>query len=221
MRIPRRIPIIILLILCLAAAACSRSPRSTAKEPRLIPPAYSVAVAPFFQPRLPSQLIMGRIPQDQGIIPPAGLAALDERLHARLGAVRGSRRVIFLSPDDGRLPFLSESSTSGQPEALPLWAACAADCGADFLLVPHAMHWREREGSRAGVTRSAHVRLEIFLIAARTGRVAQRFIHDVEQEGLADNLLTMGDFLRRGAAWITAEELADEGIQKAIKELGL
>lgn len=221
MRTPRRIPILVLLILCLAAAACSRGPRGTAKLPRLIPPAHSVAVAPFFQPRMPSQLIMGQIPRDQGLIPPAGLVALDVRLRDRLGAVRGSRRVVFLPPDDGRLPFLSEAYTSGRPEALPLWAACAADCGADFLLVPHVLHWREREGSRAGVTKPAHVRLEIFLISARTGRVAQRFIHDVEQEGLADNLLTMGDFLRRGAGWITAEELADEGIQKSIQELGL
>ena len=77
------------------------------------------------------------------------------------------------------------------------------------------------EGSRAGVTSPAHVKVEFYLISAKHGTVANRSVYEVEQTGLADNLLNMGDFFRRKGGWVTATELADEGIRKAIKDFGL
>ena len=42
-----------------------------------------------------------------------------------------------------------------------------------------------------------------------------------KQVGLSDNLMNFDSFLKRGAKWLTAQELAMEGMQKMIKEFGL
>ena len=42
-----------------------------------------------------------------------------------------------------------------------------------------------------------------------------------KQVGLSDNLMNFDTFLKRGAKWLTAQELAMEGMQKMIKEFGL
>jgi hypothetical protein len=111
--------------------------------------------------------------------------------------------------------------TSEQPQGLPLWLAYGKKVKADFLLVPQVLDWREREGSNAGVTRAAHVRVEFFLLNIHSGTVVGRSIYDEEQTGLVNNLLSVGSFLSRGGVWVKAERLAAEGMKKAIKDLGL
>ena len=83
------------------------------------------------------------------------------------------------------------------------------------------LNWHQREGSRAGVTRPAHVRVEFFLINIQQGTVQERSVYDVEQSGLTSNLLEIGDFLKRKGGWATADELAREGMLKAVKDLML
>lgn len=220
MRPVNLVHLVAVLCLCLAAAAgCSRKPSSTADMPRLLSPAYSVGVLPFIQPHSNDELIMGQIPEPQGRIDGSHLAALDNRLQTALRERKSSRRYEFLS--SAALPRVAAGHSAHQPQALPVLAAFAARSGTDYLLVPQVIDWHEREGSRAGVTRPAHVRVEFFLVSAKHGTVANRSVYEVEQTGLADNLLNMGDFFRRKGGWVTATELADEGIRKAIKDFGL
>ena len=72
--------LLIILSLVMALGACSKRPRSTADVPRNLSAAYTITVVPFTQPVNASQLIMGRIPEDQGRIPEDMLTALDMRL---------------------------------------------------------------------------------------------------------------------------------------------
>ena len=162
---------------------------------------------------------MGQLPEPQGHIDGSHLAILDNRLQTALRERKNSRRYAFVA--SGALPKISSGYSANQPQALPILAAFAAKSGTDFLLVPQVIDWHEREGSRAGVTRPAHVKVEFYLISAKHGTVANRSVYEEEQTGLADNLLNMGDFFRRKGGWVTATELAEEGIRKAIKDFGL
>lgn len=220
MRLARSFRLATLFCLCLVAlAGCTRKPTSTADMPRLLSPAYSVSVLPFIQPRSNAELVMGQLPEPQGHIDGSHLAILDNRLQTALRERKNSRRYAFVT--SGALPKISSGYSANQPQALPILAAFAAKSGTDFLLVPQVIDWHEREGSRAGVTRPAHVKVEFYLISAKHGTVANRSVYDEEQTGLADNLLNMGDFFRRKGGWVTATELAEEGIRKAIKDFGL
>ncbi len=198
-----RLHTVVLIVLCLAlAVSCARRPRSTAEAPRVISASYSISVAPFTQPTNASQLIVGRIPEDQGRIPGDMLLALDMKLREVL-LTDTKRRYTFIARQN--LPQnLTQFHSSEQPQALPLW-----------------QDWHQREGSRAGVTQSAHVRVEFFLLKVDDGTLMNRSIFEEKQVGLTENLLTVGSFFKRKGAWVTAEDLSVDGMRKAIKDLGL
>ena len=216
-----RLNILLLVILSLAVVlgACSKRPRSTADVPRNLSSAYTITVVPFTQPVNASQLIMGRIPENQGRIPDDMLTALDMRLRHVL-TTQTSRQYKFIS--QRTLPKNATAfHSSEQPQALPLWVAYGKKQGAQLLLIPQVLDWHEREGSKAGVTQSAHVRVEFFLLRVDAGSIMERSVFDEQHVGLTENLLNVGSFLKRKGQWVTAEELTVDGISKAVKDLGL
>ncbi len=207
------------LCLLLIAAACSRRPTSTADVPRVISQSYTISVAPFTQPINASQLITGHIPENQGKIAGEQLPSLDREFQGVLNA-DSKRQFKFINTID--LPKdLTRFHSSEQPQALPLWIAYGKKQGAQLMLVPQVLDWHERQGSTAGVTEPAHVRVEFFLINIANGYVMSRSVFEEKQEGLASNLLNVGTFFKRHGTWVTAEELAVDGMHKAVKDMGL
>ena len=104
---------------------------------------------------------------------------------------------------------------------MPRWIEYGKKQGAQVLLIPQVLDWHEREGSTAGVTQSAHVRIEFFLLRVDTGSIMDRSVFEEKQLGLSENLLNMGSFLKRKGQWVTAEDLSVESMRKAVKDLGL
>ena len=87
---------------------------------------------------------------------------------------------------------------------------------------------RERNGALAhwakiGKDMGAAVNMDFYLIDVREpgGALVSRSHFKEKQVGLSDNLMNFDTFLKRGAKWLTAQELAMEGMQKMIKEFGL
>lgn len=209
------------LALCalMLAAACARKPQSTADVPRLISQSYKISVAPFTQPLSPGQMLAGQIPEDQGKAPQDALIALDADLRQTL--MSKTRRQYTFLPTPHPHADLGVAHASGQPDALDRWVAYGRKYNAQFLLVPQVINWHEREGSQAGVEKSAHARVEFFLLNIRNGDIAARSTFEEKQVGLAENLLTVADFFKRKGQWVSAQQLAGDGIDKAVKELGL
>lgn len=217
MKTLRNFIIAILGLACLCA--CSRQPSRTADIPYMLPSGIKIAVAPFTQPRDPYQLISGQIPENQGHIDQNELLALDQALKNAL--LQDTNRSYDFIARHRLPPSWSEVRSSGQPMALKRWLEYGREQGAKYLLVPQVLDWHEREGSEAGVANSAHVRVEFFLLNIDREGVQGRSIFEEKQVGLADNLLAIGDFFKRKGQWISAGDLALEGMKKAIRELGL
>lgn len=206
-------------LMLLLALACSRKPSSTADVPRLVPASYSITVAPFTQPHSAVDLIMGRIPEAQGVAGDGVLAGLDTRLRHVLQTQ--TKRSFAFTQKTPRKLAPTRFKGADQPKGLGQWLAVGRKDRAQLLLVPMVLDWHQREGSSAGVTTPAHVRVEFFLLKVADGTVMNRSVYEVEQTGLVNNLLTVGDFVKRHGQWVTAEDLAEEGMVKAVKELGL
>lgn len=215
-----RVYTVFALILTLALmAACNRKPASTADIPRHMPQSYKISIAPFTQPTHAGQLITGRIPENQGQAPLDELDALDMELRSVLR--EQTKRQYDFIPAGNLREELAMAPASGQPNALPLWLNYARRHKAEYLLVPVILDWHEREGSEAGVQKSAHVRMEMFLINVKNGQVMERTAFEEKQVGLVDNLLGMKDFVRRKGKWVSSRQLAREGMEEGLKEMGL
>ena len=208
-----------LLSLLVLTGGCNRKPASTADVPRSLSHQYKIAVAPFTQPRDISQLIMGQLPQPQALAARDVLIAQDRQLRDVLYTT--TKRSYAFLPRTRPLPDLKRFHTSERPQALPLWVEYARKTSADILFIPQILTWRDRQGSAAGVTEPAHVRLEFFLLNIKEGNIIGHSVYEVEQQGLTENLLNVGDFFKRQGKWVTAEELAREAMIKAVKDLNL
>ena len=205
--------------LLVLTGGCNRKPASTADVPRSLSHQYKIAVAPFTQPRDISQLIMGQLPQPQALAARDVLIAQDRQLRDVLYTT--TKRSYDFLPRTRPLPDLKRFHTSERPQALPLWVEYAREASADILCIPQVLTWRDRQGSAAGVTEPAHVRLEFFLLNIKEGNIIGHSVYEVEQQGLTENLLNVGDFFKRQGKWVTAEELAREAMIKAVKDLNL
>lgn len=208
-----------LLSLLVLTGGCNRKPASTADVPRSLSHQYKIAVAPFTQPRDISQLIMGQLPQPQALAARDVLIAQDRQLRDVLYTT--TKRSYDFLPRTRPLPDLKRFHTSERPQALPLWVEYARKTSADILFIPQVLTWRDRQGSAAGVTEPAHVRLEFFLLNIKEGNIIGHSVYEVEQQGLTENLLNVGDFFKRQGKWVAAEELAREAMIKAVKDLNL
>ena len=209
----------VLLSLLVLTGGCNRKPASTADVPRSLSHQYKIAVAPFTQPRDISQLIMGQLPQPQALAARDVLITQDRQLRDVLYTT--TKRSYDFLPRTRPLPDLKRFHTSERPQALPLWVEYARKTSADILFIPQVLTWRDRQGSAAGVTEPAHVRLEFFLLNIKEGNIIGHSVYEVEQQGLTENLLNVGDFFKRQGKWVTAEELAREAMIKAVKDLNL
>ena len=204
-----------LAVLCFALlSGCQK-----AEEPsRFIMPDVVVAVSPFTQPAQTSDLLSGFIPEGQKEISAKKLAELDTLFHSKLHS--GKHKFVFLSQADIDGPMAKDER--GRRNALVTWAERARRAGADMIVVPHIIMLQERVGGEAGAVSAAAVNEDFYLIDARKPyTLLQRTHFSEEQQALASDLTKIGAFFRRGGKWISDIELAAEGMDKAVEEMGL
>ena len=90
---------------------------------------------------------------------------------------------------------------------------------ADFVFVGYLFRFEQRVGSSMGVEKPASVGFDLHLVRVRDGKIAWTGKFDETQKPLSDNLLKIGTFFRRGAKWLTAEELASAGMGETLAAL--
>lgn len=205
----------VFLACTLLLAACHKRP-----APRVAnAPTYNqkIGVLGFTQPINTSQLLRGSLPENQGRIAPDALVALDRLLHSDLAK---TKRIYTFIPVD-HVVNSTDYHESGRPQGLEHWTEYVSQYDIDLLLVPQILNWHQRQGSGAGVTEPAHVRAEFYLINVKNGQIVKFVTFEEKQAGLVDNMLGVSDFFKRKGAWVTAEDLTQEAILAAIKELGL
>lgn len=214
-----RLHIAVLACFLVLVIGCARAPKTTAEVPRHLSMSYRVSVAPFTQPRTTSELIAGNLPEPQGVILEEDLRQLDVALRRVLSQSATKRNYRYLTT----MPLTQSYAvhSGAQPAGLSTWIAYGKAHKAQVLLVPYVLHWHEREGSKAGVTHSAEVRVEFFLLNIDAGSLMARSVFDEKQRSLTENFLEIASFVKRKGAWVSATDLAVEGMQKAKNEFGL
>ena len=109
----------------------------------------------------------------------------------------------------------------GQFELRPLRSAVqlAKELNVDFVFIGYLFRYEERIGSRIGAEKPASVGFDIHLLRVRDGKRVWDGKFDETQQALSENLLKLGAFVRRGAAWLKAEELSSVGLDEILKRL--
>jgi hypothetical protein len=180
----------------------------------------SFAVAPFENPSFVKELLAGYIPEDAERPQEKTLRKLDEVLAAHLGMPHERGLLMTELTAQCKEVVLAERDKSPM-SALTFWVKVGECMQAERLLVPQVVDWKQRIGQEISAERPAGVILDMFIVDVQGKRLAARYHFDETQQDLSQNLFQAGKFFERGVRWISAEELAEEGISKGVKELGL
>jgi len=89
---------------------------------------------------------------------------------------------------------------------------------ADGIILGYVYRFRERKGFSLSVEKPASVAFEIHLIRVSDGAIIWRGIFDKTQTSLMENILQIASFLKEGGKWVTAKELAAEGMDEVLKD---
>lgn len=91
------------------------------------------------------------------------------------------------------------------------------ELGAEGVVTGYVYRFRERKGEAYSVEQPASVTFEIHLTRVEDGALIWRGAFDRTQSSLMENLFQVLSFYREKGRWVTAEELADEGLEQILK----
>lgn len=200
----------------LLLAACTRP-----SQPPMPVGSLKLGLAYFTQPSQPADMLAGYTVEDVPRVEDKVLTDMDalfasvladkskNSFRSRESAAHCSKTV---SEQDG---------TTNNQAALRTWSAIGRCMGVDLLVVPQLLEYRDRDGGQFGAVTPARVVMDIFVLDVRNESLISRSRFDETQSALTSNLLETGKFIKRGGKWVTARDLAQEGMEKAVQDLGL
>lgn len=207
-------------------AGCVRKNAPTAKAPATTDAATSAvafldkkfAVIPFTIPATDADLLAGYLPAAR-VVPEVAPVHLDAALDQELGRARQTIVPAKLAATCAKSAPHGEES--GRLATLRYYVNVGKCAGVDYVVVPMVIDWRERVGSEIGSTNPASVDFVLYLVDVRTGGLVKQFHFDETQKSLATNILDARKFVARNGRWLSAMELAQEGLKQGVTELGL
>ncbi|WP_461833611.1 hypothetical protein [Desulfothermus sp.] len=179
-----------------------------------------IAIAPFEHPTLSHDVLSGYIVKDSGKIDRDVLKKLTNILLSRVSARQG---IEIIGPNFvnqcKELVVLKENKTYLNP--VEKWIEIGKCIPSDYLIVPQLFIFKPRVGGKWGAYEPAKVMLSLNLIDITQGRLIRSYLYNEKQKPLSEDILEINKFIKRGGKWVSAYELAEEGIIQGIKELGL
>jgi len=101
------------------------------------------------------------------------------------------------------------------PQALK---TVGGELAADGIVVGYLYRWRERRGYDYSVEKPASVFFEIQLFRVQDGKMVWKGVFDKTQKSLMENVLGASYFVKDRGRWLTAKELAGEGMADVLKK---
>lgn len=207
-------------------AGCARKSATMAKAPVATDAATSAvaflnkkfAVIPFTIPATDADLLAGYLPAAR-MVPEMAPVHLDAALDQALAGAK--QNFVPAQMAAACAKSAPRGDESGRLATLRYYQNVGKCAGVDYVVVPMVIDWRERVGSEVGSTHPASVDFVLYLIDVRTGGLIKRFHFDETQKSLAENILDARKFAARNGRWLSAMELAQEGLKQGIAEFGL
>ena len=130
---------------------------------------------------------------------------------------RKSLELIPVSQAEGAFSDVLSKEGGKELSELEMIVQVGRKLGADAVVVGKIYRFIDRDGTAYSVKSSASVAFDVFLIRIEDGRAVWSGRVDEKQQSLTENLFNIGSFMKRGGRWVTAEEMATDGLNDLLK----
>jgi hypothetical protein len=151
-----------------------------------------------------------------GSVLPGSQNTMTRLLYEKMEAV-GTFNIVPLEKVQDGLSSSNQGPFDQKP--IPSSVLFGKELNADFVFLGYLFRFEERVGSALGVDRPASVGFDLHLVRVGDSKIVWTGKFDETQRPLTDDLLKIGSFFKRGAKWLTAEELASAGMGEVLREL--
>jgi len=100
-----------------------------------------------------------------------------------------------------------------------LLASIGRNLNADGILLVNVYQYRNRVGYDYAVETPAAIGFHLDLMEAKSGNIIWSRRYEETQRALSENLFGFGDFFKRKGKWVTVEDLAASGLEKALETI--
>lgn len=188
---------------CIVAAGCAQKeePIAAAKSP--VVAVSGIAVMP----------VRAAVDFEESVTP------ADERsLQDGAQVINGLLKQVLADRTGVRFVSAQAAAAGGEGAAgkLETVRRIAAQHGCNTVLETTLSRYSERVGGDYGVKQAAAVTFAYKLYEVGEGRVLCHGRFDEQQQSVMENLLTLPKAQSRGFSWLTAEELARDGLQERL-----
>jgi hypothetical protein len=142
-------------------------------------------------------------------------AFLTERFFEKLREKRDFELVGPGQAVGARSALMSKKGTALKEKELVL--ETARKVSAQSVAVGQVFRFKERVGTSYSVQSPASVAFDILLYDAVDGRLLWSGHFDETQQALTENLFNISAFVKRGIKWLTARELAADGLDRVLE----
>lgn len=211
----------LMLFMCLMLASCS-TPAIHAEPSQQTSGIKSILILPFhdisgyYESNINVRCYLCGQVMSTGYVPDSAGPYLTSEL---VSLMEKKQQYAILSSDGSQdlLTGMMSKTDNSTAQYLPLYVSAGKQVGADAVLIGHIFRFIERKGNRASVESPASVAFDLHLIRVDSGAIIWTANFDHTQRPLSENLLELGNFIKRGASWITAEELAQGGLEDLLR----
>jgi len=218
-----------LLIVCISwsLAGCHSDGHAPLSSPYASSPSLQRLVVVGFEPALSNgkgpELVRNPITATSFLSWPVS-EEVANRLTARLFEMLAKKTKAYLIPPAQargvvQSILMSNSKIGIHPFEL-LKEICTA-FEADAALIGQVYRWQDRVGTDYGVEKAASVAFDLSLVRSTDGGILWRGNYDKTQKSLMEDLFDVGTYIQGGGRWMTAEGLADMGIERLVAEMPL
>ena len=142
---------------------------------------------------------------------------LTEALHNELASEVRGMDIISLEMATSELKKVEEENPGITRKDAVL--QLARNLNADAVLIGNISEYSERQGGEFGAESPASVVFEVQLLDAANGEVIWEAYFNETQRTLLENVVEVRKFIKRRAKWISADELAREGVTEIVDKL--
>lgn len=199
----------------------SNSTSSPALAQELEPPAKKVAVMPFFKGKRPEDIEeMLNCPLDRLGCNQNDLVTDAEKILTRMvqRAVEG-RFVEMVIPLTDVITTYENMGANSPPKTPRLLAKKLGEAlGADYIFLGNVWRYREPKDVALGSSNGASVAFNVFFLRVATGQKIWKGTFDRTQRSLTDNVLDVKGSVKPGLKWLSANNLAHQGVKEIFKK---
>ena len=125
----------------------------------------------------------------------------------------------LISPGQAKGVYSSLLSSDAAEAEIEILQKIGQAFSADAVLIGYLYRWQKREGTDFAVDRPASVAFDLYLIRPQDGAILWKGGFDKTQKSLSENILDVGTFLKGQGRWMTAEKLAEIGLEDLLSKM--